>query len=277
MPTPPFAVISIRAFKPAWAGTVGILAIVIFLLIAQPTLIPADAQLDGYVIAIDPGHGGRDSGSSHAGFSEKEITLLLSQAIAEEIRSRGGIAILTRTTDTDLWDQVTYQEEIEFTKQEYELDQQLGRKIDPRDRGIALGTRFPPTYRLGLRARILTAQKHNAHVLISIHTNHYRAESAKGAVTLYQSHSEESRQLAAAIQHHLKELLPGRAEPGISPDNFFILRRSPVPTVLVEIGFVSNKRDREFMLSEAGRQAIANAVADGIQDYFRHLAAWARY
>jgi N-acetylmuramoyl-L-alanine amidase len=277
MPTPPFAVISIRAFKPAWAGTVGILAIVIFLLIAQPTFIPADAQLVGYVIAIDPGHGGRDSGSSHAGFSEKEITLLLSQAIAEEIRSRGGIAILTRTTDTDLWDQVTYQEEIEFTKQEYELDQQLGRKIDPRDRGIALGTRFPPTYRLGLRARILTAQKHNAHVLISIHTNHYRAESAKGAVTLYQSHSEESRQLAAAIQHHLKELLPGRAEPGISPDNFFILRRSPVPTVLVEIGFVSNKRDREFMLSEAGRQAIANAVADGIQDYFRHLAAWARY
>ena len=277
MPTPPFAVISIRYLKPAWAGTVGILAIVIFLLIAQPTFIPADAQLVGYVIAIDPGHGGRDSGSSHAGFSEKEITLLLSQAIAEEIRSRGGIAILTRTTDTDLWDQVTYQEEIEFTKQEYELDQQLGRKIDPRDRGIALGTRFPPTYRLGLRARILTAQKHNAHVLISIHTNHYRAESAKGAVTLYQSHSEESRQLAAAIQHHLKELLPGRAEPGISPDNFFILRRSPVPTVLVEIGFVSNKRDREFMLSEAGRQAIANAVADGIQDYFRHLAAWARY
>ena len=277
MPTPPFAVISIRAFKPAWAGTVGILAIVIFLLIAQPTLIPADAQLDGYVIAIDPGHGGRDSGSSHAGFSEKEITLLLSQAIAEEIQSRGGIAILTRTTDTDLWDQVTYQEEIEYTKQEYELDQQLGRKIDPRDRGIALGTRFPPTYRLGLRARILTAQKHNAHVLISIHTNHYRAESAKGAVTLYQTHSLESRQLAAAIQHYLKELLPGRAEPGISPDNFFILRRSPVPTVLVEIGFVSNKRDREFMLSEAGRQAIANAVADGIQDYFRHLAAWARY
>ena len=277
MPTPPFAVISIRAFKPAWAGTVGILAIVIFLLIAQPTFIPADAQLDGYVIAIDPGHGGRDSGSSHAGFSEKEITLLLSQAIAEEIQSRGGIAILTRTTDTDLWDQVTYQEEIEFTKQEYELDQQLGRKIDPRDRGIALGTRFPPTYRLGLRARILTAQKHNAHVLISIHTNHYRAESAKGAVTLYQTHSLESRQLAAAIQHYLKELLPGRAEPGISPDNFFILRRSPVPTVLVEIGFVSNKRDREFMLSEAGRQAIANAVADGIQDYFRHLAAWARY
>lgn len=277
MPTPPFAVISIRAFKPAWAGTVGILAIVIFLLIAQPTFIPADAQLVGYVIAIDPGHGGRDSGSSHAGFSEKEITLLLSQAIAEEIRSRGGIAILTRTTDTDLWDQVTYQEEIEYTKQEYELDQQLGRKIDPRDRGIALGTRFPPTYRLGLRARILTAQKHNAHVLISIHTNHYRAESAKGAVTLYQTHSLESRQLAAAIQHYLKELLPGRAEPGISPDNFFILRRSPVPTVLVEIGFVSNKHDRKFMLSEAGRQAIAKAVADGIQDYFRHLAAWARY
>ena len=183
MPSQQFAVWSFKCAKSTWIGIVGILAIVIGLLIAKPSIIPADSQLDGYIIALDPGHGGRDSGSSHAGFSEKDITLLLSQAIAQEVQARGGIAILTRITDTDLWDQVTYQEEIEYTKKEYELDKQLGRKIDPRDRGIALGTRFPPTYRLGLRARILTAQKHNAHILISIHTNHYRAESAKGAVT----------------------------------------------------------------------------------------------
>ena len=277
MPSQQFAVWSFKCAKSTWIGIVGILAIVIGLLIAKPSIIPADSQLDGYIIALDPGHGGRDSGSSHAGFSEKDITLLLSQAIAQEVQARGGIAILTRITDTDLWDQVTYQEEIEYTKKEYELDKQLGRKIDPRDRGIALGTRFPPTYRLGLRARILTAQKHNAHILISIHTNHYRAESAKGAVTLYQAHSQESQQLAAAIQHYLKDLLPGRAEPGISPDNFFILRRSTIPTVLVEIGFVSNKRDREFMLPETGQQAIAKAVVDGIQDYFRHMSALASY
>lgn len=257
--------------KPTWIGIAGILAIAVSMLLARPIIVSVMTELDGYVVVIDPGHGGRDSGSSHAGYTEKEITLLISQAIADEIRARGGIAVLTRTTDTDLWDEVTYQEEIEYSKQEYEMDKQLGRKTDPRDLGIALGTRFPPTYRLGLRARLLTAQKHNAHILISIHTNHYRAESAKGAVTLYQEHSEQSRQLAAAIQHYLRDLLPGRAEPGISPDDFFILRRSPIPAVLVEIGFVSNKHDRELMLSEAGRKAIAKAVADGIQDYFRLL------
>ncbi|MFY9298582.1 MAG: N-acetylmuramoyl-L-alanine amidase [Limnochordia bacterium] len=263
--------LSVKRAKSIWIGIAAILASAACLLIAEPLIVSVVSELDGYVVAIDPGHGGRDSGSSHAGFTEKDITLLLSMAIADEIRARGGIAVLTRDTDTDLWDQVTYQDEIEYTKKEYEQDLELGRKIDPRDRGIALGTRFPPTYRLGLRARLLVAQQHNANILISIHTNHFRSESAKGAVTLYQSHSDLSRQLAAAIQHYLKDLLPGRAEPGISPDDFFILRRSPIPAVLIEIGFVSNKHDREFMLSESGRQAIAKAVANGIQDYFRLL------
>lgn len=235
-----------------------------------PESIPASSIFESYIIAIDPGHGGRDSGSSYSQIPEKEVTLLLSTAIAAKIQSQGGTAILTRADDDDLWDLVSYQEEIEITKQEYLEDKELGRRIDRRDEGIALGTRYPPTYRLGLRARLLIAEQNNADILISIHTNHYRATSAKGAVTLYQPHSMESRRLAISIQKHLKELLPGRAEPGIIEDSFFILRRSKIPTVLIEIGFMSNRNDRLFMLSEAGQEAIAQAVVSGICDYFEN-------
>ncbi len=247
-----------------------IVIIFLFLAIVQkkPESIPASSILKGYIIAIDPGHGGRDSGSSYSQIPEKEVTLLLSKVIAEKICSQGGTAVLTRTDDDDLWDRVSYKEEIEITKQEYLEDKNLGRRIDRRDEGIALGTRYPPTYRLGLRARLLIAEQNNADIFVSIHTNHYRAASAKGAVTLYQPHSMESRKLAISIQKYLKELLPGRAEPGIIEDNFFILRHSKIPTVLMEIGFMSNRYDRLFMLSETGQEAIAQAVVNGIRDYF---------
>lgn len=247
-----------------------IVIIFLFLAIVQkkPESIPASSILKGYIIAIDPGHGGRDSGSSYSQIPEKEVTLLLSKVIAEKICSQGGTAVLTRTDDDDLWDRVSYKEEIEITKQEYLEDKKLGRRIDRRDEGIALGTRYPPTYRLGLRARLLIAEQNNADIFVSIHTNHYRATSAKGAVTLYQPHSMESRKLAISIQKYLKELLPGRAEPGIIEDNFFILRHSKIPTVLMEIGFMSNRYDRLFMLSETGQEAIAQAVVNGIRDYF---------
>jgi len=274
-------VIYLRRFHLlAFLSTLAGLLILYCLWLAKPFLqiaIHTGSTLDGYVIVIDPGHGGRDAGSSHAGVYEKDITLAVSMVIAQEIQSRGGTVVLTRTTDTDLWDMVTYEEEIAFTKKEYVLDQQLGRPIDPRDQGIALQTRFPPTYRLGLRARLLVAAQHNAHLFISIHTNHYRSESAKGAVTLYQPHSPESQQLAMTIQRHLKQLLPGRAEPGIIPDNFFILRRSEIPTVLVEIGFVSNEHDRTMMLSASGQHAIAEAIVNGIEDYLSSKTSSANY
>ncbi len=239
--------------------------------------IPAKGKLAGYIVAIDSGHGGRDAGSDHGGVYEKNITLMLSEAIAAEVKAQGGIPVLTRTTDTDLWDAVTPEEEIEFTKQEYKEDLQLGKTIDARDKDIAIGTRQPPTYRLGLRARLLIAQQNHAHILISIHTNHYRSESAKGAVTLYQNHSQESQHLALAIQRYLKKLLPGRSESGIGANNFFILRRSKIPAVLIEVGFISNQKDREYMLSESGQLEIATAIVSGIEDFFASTSSIVPY
>lgn len=256
-----------RSFARLGSVMLGLVICLVALLI-KPDVIPSEKLLSDFIIAVDAGHGGIDSGSLQGGIAEKEITLLLAEAVATEIQARNGTAIMTRDSDTDLWDLVSYQEEIEMTKQEFESDRQLNRPIDPRDRGIALGTRHPPTYRLGLRARLMIADQNNADLLISIHTNHFKAESAHGAVTLYQAHSPQSEQLAAAIQQYLHELLPGRSKPGIIADNFFILRRSKVPAVIVEVGFVSNKEDRELMMSEPGQKNIAQAIVNGIYDFF---------
>lgn len=261
---------NLKKFLIITAGTIGFLLTISFLFVKSNSFF-SRSLLEERVITIDPGHGGIDSGSSHAGVTEKDITLAISKVIAAELEKHGASVILTRTDDTDLWNEVSIEDEINYTKREYQEDLELGRSIDPRDKGIALGNRRPPTYRLGLRARLLKAEANKSDILISIHTNHFRSESAKGAVTLYQPHSLYSQRLAIAIQNQLNSLLPGRNAPGIIADDFFVLRRSKIPTVIIEIGFVSNKHDREFMLSDEGQQAIANAIARGIEEYFKGL------
>ncbi len=243
--------------------------VLVFLCFLWPTTPTTPTKpLANRIIVLDPGHGGVDSGSNHAGLIEKDITLLISEIIAQQIALDGGVPILTRTTDTALWEIVTIHEEIEYTKVEFAQDKAAGRAIHPLDRHIVLGTRTPPRYRLGLRARLLVAEKNQAEVLLSIHTNHYQQESAKGVLTLYQTGSQQSLLLAQAIQKHLGPLLPGRPEPGIITDDFYLLRQSDIPAVIIEIGFISNTRDRTYMMSADGQLAIALAVSKGLQAYF---------
>ncbi|MGI6036657.1 MAG: N-acetylmuramoyl-L-alanine amidase family protein [Limnochordia bacterium] len=225
--------------------------------------------LQGRIIAVDAGHGGIDGGSSYGSLLEKDLTLALAKILAKKLEEQGAVVILTRTTDTDLSDQISPQQEIALSKRDLESDRRLNRPTPARDRNVALGTRYPPRYRLGLRARILMATENEAEVLISLHTNKFRSAGVQGAANLYQKHSPDSKRLAECLQRYLGPLLPGRSKSPIVPDDFFILRRSPIPTVITEVGYISNTRDRKFIASAEGQEAIANAILKGLSDYFR--------
>lgn len=266
-------VILILARRERLAAAIGLFAAAFWIMgiFGEPPIPQERGPLAGKLIIVDPGHGGIDSGSSYRSLLEKDVVLVFSHELALSLQSHDGYAILTRSTDTDLSDRVSPEEEIDYSQEEYQEDRKQGLPTHPLDRGVALGTRYPPRYRRGLRARILEAREENADILISIHTNRFHLPQARGALTLYQEHSYESKLLAESIQDHLTPLLPGRT-PDCGSDNFFILRRSDVPTVIVEIGFITNERDREMMLTESGRQAIIEAITQGVIDYFAKLS-----
>lgn len=227
--------------------------------------------LAGKIIVVDPGHGGVDTGSFAGGVYEKNITLLLAHTVAQALQSQGSLVILTRETDTDLSSLVTPEQELAFTKEEYHRYTVEKRKIHALDKSIAQGTRYPPRYRLGLRARLELARKTQADVLLSIHTNRYQTAGPRGALTLYQEHCLESKLLAESIQHYLGAVVPGREKRDCVPDDFFILRNSTIPSVIVEVGFISNPRDRELMQTKEGQKLIAEALLLGLKDYFERL------
>ena len=67
---------------------------------AAAAIVPS-AQAAGITIAIDPGHGGSDSGAVANGLKEKDLTLAVSLALKEELESYDGVrVVMTRTTDT---------------------------------------------------------------------------------------------------------------------------------------------------------------------------------
>lgn len=104
------------------------------------------------------------------------------------------------------------------------------------------------------------------YIFVSIHNNSHPNSEMSGAMTFYHPTSSSGPQLARLVQHELTAAT-GFVDKGIRQANFFVLRETAVPSVLVECGFLTNREECRSLTSPATQLAIAQAVARGI-DYF---------
>lgn len=118
-----------------------------------------------------------------------------------------------------------------------------------------------------LKRRIDMAVSNKADIFVSIHVNQYPDSSCFGAQCFYNPQKTESRLLALLIQEELKAMEPENFREAL-PRDLFILRESPMPAVIVEMGFISNPSDRSKLQDAAYQEKIAKAIAKGIKRYF---------
>ncbi|MFZ5645205.1 MAG: N-acetylmuramoyl-L-alanine amidase [Bacillota bacterium] len=189
--------------------------------------------LAGKTIVIDPGHGGRDSGSrSPSGTLEKDITLEVSKRLATILGQSGSVVLLTRECDTWL--------------------------ADPD---------APHKKRSDLIKRVDIANNNNADAFISIHVNSFvHDRSERGAQTFSQPGSENSKILSGYLQQELTRVL-GNTKRKPKEIDYFI-RHSKVPAVIVEIGFLSNPSEEKLLLNSAYQSKIAFAIYSGLVKYY---------
>lgn len=221
---------------------IGLLAGVGKIPAAQVTAAAAQT-LTGLTVALDPGHGGYDGGArAHdSGIWEKEINLQIALAVEKELLARGAQVILTRREDICL---------------------------APGD------TATKARKRADLKARTDLAQTAGADVFLSIHLNEYRSRAESGPQVFYQQGGEAGRLLAGALQASLVAgLKPGKIRSAMAGD-YFVLR-SPIPSALVECGFLSNAAEEKLLLDPAYHTRIAAALAEGLAEY-RRLARLAK-
>lgn len=188
--------------------------------------------LKGRIIVIDPGHGGVDGGAESAlGDLEKEITLQIGNKVANRLKAAGEAnVIMTREVDIDFY------------------------------------TRGKGGKRNDLERRLTIAQENNAELFVSIHANSIRGKQWTGAQTFYHSSSTEGKRLAEIIQSQLRDFPPGNKRREKAED-YYILRKSTVPTVLVEVGFLSSPDEAARLKNEAYQERLAEAIFRGIVEY----------
>lgn len=143
------------------------------------------------------------------------------------------------------------------------LEAQGARVILTRESDLDLGGKIREE--LGKRVQLVT--EHGAHLYVSIHANNLNC-NCWGAQSFYQrGGTVKGKALAFALQSQLKKWTPTTRT--ALEANYFVLRTSPVPAALVEVGFLSNSREAANLRDPAYHGLLANAIALGIADYFQ--------
>ena len=188
-----------------------------------------------YTVVIDPGHGGSDPGSIgyKTKVNEADLNLKLSKMLQTKLEKAGINVVMTRTDEKAL---------IEGS----------GRKWKKQD----------------MQARKEVIKKARPNMVISLHQNSYTNHSLRGAQVFYDKTSEISKQIANFIQDQFKLDLD-KSIKATSPGDYFMLKCTSAPSVLVECGFLSNAEDEQLLLSSEYQEKIIDCIYKGIVNFLQ--------
>jgi len=219
-------------------------------------------------VVIDPGHGGKDTGTiGPTGLMEKDVTLDVARRLAQLIEERlGATAILTRTDD-----EFVALEDRTRIANEAGADLFVSLHVNSSRYRSVGGIE---TFYLSLtdsQADLEVAARENAGATRSIHelTELIRKIALDDKV-------QESRDFALAVQREVYSLVRqvhGRArDRGVKKAPFVVLIGAQMPSILVELGFITNPQEERLLADPGHRQRMAEAVYRGIERYTRSLS-----
>ena len=120
-----------------------------------------------------------------------------------------------------------------------------------------------------LKYRVSLMNEKKPSLAVSIHQNSYHEENVFGAQVFYYKTSTEGKKAAAVIQEALQEVNPENTKKIKANDTYYLLKKTEVPTVIVECGFLSNYAEAEKLVSEDYQKKVAEAVTKGILQYLK--------
>jgi N-acetylmuramoyl-L-alanine amidase len=226
------------------------------------------------LVVLDPGHGGIDTGTKGPnGQMEKDIVLDFAKRLREKIETAGKYRVLlTRSDDTF----VPLAERVRFAREaSAALFISIHADSLPRREGDTQGA---TVYTLSETATDpaaarLAEQENRADVIAGVDLKEQPDDVAGILIDLAQRETKTfSVQFANKLVGTIKETARLHKDP-IKSAGFRVLRAPDVPSVLVELGYVSNKEDLQSLSSDSWRDRTANAMASAVDGYFSaHLA-----
>ena len=198
----------------------------------------AKSVLKGKIICIDPGHGGTDVGAiGHIGGKdvyEKNITLSIALPLRDMLTSAGAKVVMTRDTDKDVYGPWA--------------------DADPE-----------------LQARCDIANEAHADAFVSIHIDSFSNSSVDGTTAYYNAKSSKDLLLAQMMHQATMNTLsiPDR---GVKSNDFYVNVYTTMPSVLMEMGFITNDHRVKMLTSSWGPRGIAQSLFNGLVNYFAAIS-----
>ena len=223
-------------------------------------------QLD--TIVIDPGHGGQDHGATANGVREKDIVLSVSQKLGGYLEEYLGIEVLyTRDDDTF----VELEERGRFANEHgAKLFISIHANAAASSQAYGTETFFLGPSKTESARRVM--ERENSVIRYEDNTDVYDAYDDQQMVraTLTQSaYLRQSQDLAALIESQFSERVNRRSR-GVKQAPFYVLWGASMPAVLVEMGFISNRSEANFLASEQGQTYMASAIFRAVREYKSH-------
>ncbi len=193
-----------------------------------------NVPFQSFTVVIDSGHGGIDPGNvSSDGTLEKDLNLAIALKLQTFLEANDVTVVMTRTDDSGLYSESSSNKKVEDMKN-----------------------------------RVALMEEAAPDLVISIHQNSYSDSSIKGAQVFYYTTSEKSRQLAEILQKSLIQRLDqNNTRQAKANDTYYLLKKTSLPIVIAECGFMSNPSELELLKSDSYQSLAAWALCLGIMEY----------
>ena len=222
-----------------------------------------------FIVILDAGHGGKDPGNSYHGFVEKEIALKTTLKLEKLLEKEGGIQVIhTRKSDVFI-------ELKDRPKKANSLDANLFISIHCNSvkNPVPFGTE---TFVMGLarsKGNLEIAKQENSVILLEKdYKQTYKGfdpknpETLIGLKILQEDYLDRSINLASKIENNFKNKVHRKSR-GIKQTPLWVLDAAYMPSVLIELGFLSNNEEGVFLNSDVGQNKMAQAIATAIIAY----------
>ncbi|MCT8340215.1 N-acetylmuramoyl-L-alanine amidase [Flavobacteriaceae bacterium TK19130] len=226
-----------------------------------------------FVVVLDAGHGGHDSGNRGNGYEEAEIALSIVLKVGAILEKNPDIQVIyTRNNDTF----VTLRGRAAIANQ---ADADLFVSVHCNAHSsAAYGTE---TFVLGLhktQANFEIAKKENEVIFLEENYEENYAgfdpsspESLIGLTLMQEEYLDQSILLASLVQNNFTKKLK-RKNRDVKQAGFWVLHNTYMPSVLIETGFLTNKNEGSYLNSKKGQNEMADEIADAIISYKNSLS-----
>lgn len=191
-----------------------------------------------FTVLIDAGHGTPDGGAVGAGGTiEKDINLAIAKKTGEVLEGKGIRVLYTRIDDSGLQDKSA----------------DTIRKMKASD----------------MKKRLEIMRSSGADLFLSIHMNSYPKESVSGLRVFYAKNYPETKALAAALQEKISSVTGAKTYAVKAADeSLFLMKNPPLPSVLVECGFITNREEEKNLCDDTYQAKIAWALASAAEEFY---------